>query len=257
MKLYSTGVIAVVCDALICDWNGTITKYPDEKPLMEQIAIDIFKTSIPFHLLRVVRLITARRKLNALYNGKRCDDGFDYIIEMFKIYNERIILGLPVSIINNSVDRYATRQQTLADLDHRILAVVKTCHQTGKTTGIFSAGYKDGIQKVLGAAGLEDHFDFCVGDSLKTRDGKAIEFELKLYKRKPTLLANLLKERNLDPRTVAYIGDSEDDEGCFDIVGYPVMSFFASEELKQKCAWKYNAFVPKDEQDLMNHLGFD
>ena len=38
------------------------------------------------------------------------------------------------------------------------------------------------------------------------------------------------------------------------MVGYPVMAFLATDELKQKFALKYKAFVPKDEDDLANYL---
>jgi hydroxymethylpyrimidine pyrophosphatase-like HAD family hydrolase len=53
---------------------------------------------------------------------------------------------------------------------------------------------------------------------------------------------------------VAYLGDSEDDEGCFEIVGHPVAAFLAPDELKQRFALKYKAFVPKDEKDLADYL---
>jgi hydroxymethylpyrimidine pyrophosphatase-like HAD family hydrolase len=53
---------------------------------------------------------------------------------------------------------------------------------------------------------------------------------------------------------VAYIGDSEDDEGCFEIVGYPVVAFLAPSDFKDKCARKYGAFVPDSEKDLADYL---
>ena len=53
---------------------------------------------------------------------------------------------------------------------------------------------------------------------------------------------------------MAYIGDSEDDEGCFEMVGYPVVAFFAPGEFKDKCSRKYGAFVPDSESSLRNHL---
>ncbi|MCK4723928.1 MAG: hypothetical protein KAT75_11510, partial [Dehalococcoidia bacterium] len=82
----------------------------------------------------------------------------------------------------------------------------------------------------------------------------AIEFELNIYKNKPRLLLELLRGRNMDESRVAYVGDSEDDEGCFEIVGYPVLALLAPDELKDRYAQKYKAFVPKDETDLMNYF---
>ena len=242
------------CKAIICDWNGTITAYRDEKPLMEAIAKDILRASIPFHPLKMARILRSRGKLAALYDEKRQDDNFDYVVEMFKIFNKRIIKGTSVSLITDSVERYANRPETQSELDHRILRAIKGCHQAGKTTAILSAGYRYGIERILQAAGFQNNFDLFEGDTLKVRDGRAVEFELKLYKRKPEVLSQLLRERNIDPQTVAYIGDSEDDEGCLEIAGYPVMSFFAPEELKQEYAQKYGAFVPEKEPDLLNYL---
>jgi hydroxymethylpyrimidine pyrophosphatase-like HAD family hydrolase len=77
---------------------------------------------------------------------------------------------------------------------------------------------------------------------------------LNIYKKKPPLLLKLLRDRNIAASKVAYLGDSEDDEGCFEIVKYPVVAFLAPDELKQKFARKYKAFVPKDEKDLTDYL---
>jgi len=38
------------------------------------------------------------------------------------------------------------------------------------------------------------------------------------------------------------------------MVGYPVVAFLAAEELKERYAQKYKAFVPQDEKDLANYF---
>jgi len=242
------------CDAIICDWNGTVIEYRDEKPMLESIATDLFKASIPFHPFRMVRILKARGELETLYREGRRQAEFDFVEEMFRIYNERIINGLPVSFVCRSVDKYANRQQTQAKLDHRVLRPIKERHQGGKTTGIFSAGYKYGIERILTVAGYNEYFDFCEADHLEEEGVRAIEFGLNIYKNKPRLLLKLLKDRNMDESRVAYVGDSEDDEGCFEMVRYPVVAFLAAEELKERYAQKYKAFVPKDEKDLANYF---
>jgi len=242
------------CDAVICDWNGTLIAYRTERPILEGVAVDVFKASIPFHPFRMARILKARRELETLYREGRRDAELDFVREMFRIYNERIINGVPVSIIRRSIDKHANEQQTQAKLDHRILRPIKECHQAGKTTGIFSAGYKYGIERILAVAGYDRYFDFYEADQLREDDGRAVEFALDIYKRKPTLLLELLRDRGIDASRVAYLGDSEDDEGCFKIVGYPVLAFLAPEELKESYAQKYNAFVPANEKDLVNYL---
>jgi phosphoserine phosphatase len=244
----------MACDTIICDWNGTIIKNRDEKPILETIAVDLFKSSIPFHVNRAIRLIRVRGELQSLYWQGRQDTEFDFIREMFTIYNRKIINGLPVSFIHRSVDRYAARGETQRKLDRRILRPIRFWHQNGKTTGILSSGYGYGIDRILAVAGFRGYFDFREANSFNHEGGRAIEFLLNIYKNKPQLLLRVLRHRNLDEKRTVYIGDSEDDEGCFEIAKYPVVAFFATDELKQRCASRYEAFIPQDEKDLANYL---
>ncbi len=241
-------------DTIISDWNGTIIKDRDERLLLKTIAIDLFKASIPFHLIRAARLLKVRAELEGLYRQGRQDTEFDFIREMFIIYNRKIINGLPIFFIHRSVDRYAARRETQHKLDLRILRLLRSCHQGGKTTGILSAGYGYGIDRILTVAGFRGCFDFREADSFKQEGRRAVEFPLNIYKNKPQLLLRALRHRNLDEKRTVYIGDSEDDEGCFEIARYPIVAFFATEELKERCASRYKAFIPEDEKDLANYL---
>ena len=241
-------------DTIISDWNRTITRDRDEKPLLKTIAVDLFKASIPFHFIRAARLLNVRAELESLYWQGRQDAEFDFVREMFTIYNRKIINGLPISFIHRSVNRYAARRETQHKLDRRILRLIRSRHQGGKTTGILSAGYGYGIDRVLTVAGFRRHFDFLIANSFKQEGGRATEFLLNIYKNKPQSLQRALRRRNIDENRTVYIGDSEDDEGCFEIARYPVVAFLATEELKQRCASRYKAFVPQDEKDLANYL---
>ena len=241
-------------DVIICDWNGTLIEYPDERPVLENTARDVFKASFPFHPLRMARIFRARRELEELYKRGRSNAEADFIRALFRVYNERIIEGVPVPVILRSIEKYARKRQTQAKLEYRVLRPIRECHQAGKTTGIFSAGYGYGIEKILAAAGYAECFDFIEADKLKANRGEAIGFGLDIYKKKPQFLLKLLKDRNIDASRVAYLGDNEDEEGCFEIVGYPVVAFLAPDELKQRFALKYRAFVPKYEKDLANYL---
>jgi len=241
-------------EVVIADWNGTLIEYPDERPVLENTARDVFRASFPCHARRMARILKARRELEAMYQGGRHNNDFDFIRELFRIYNQRIIEGVPVSLIHRSVERYARRQRTQSQLDHRVLRPIRDCHEAGKVTGIFSAGYGHGIERILSVAGYARYFDFIEADVLRENGGKAISFGLNIYKRKPPLLQKLLEDRNIDPRRVAYLGDNEDEEGCFEMVGYPIVAFLATDELKERFARKYKAFVPKDEKDLADFL---
>ena len=241
-------------DAIICDWNGTLILYRDERPLLETVAVQIFKSSVPFHPFRMLRILQTRKKLETLYSEARLDADFDFVRAMFSVYNEKIIKGTSVSVIRHSIENYASHSGTQRALDFRILRTIQTFHQEGTVSGILSAGYGYGIERVLTVAGFYRYFDFCKADYLKEANGRAVGFSLDIYKRKHEVLAELLNERKLDASRVVYIGDSEDDEGCFQIVGHPVLAFLAPDWLKGKYAREYSAFVPHDEEDLVNHL---
>jgi phosphoglycolate phosphatase-like HAD superfamily hydrolase len=242
-------------DAILSDWNGTLIKYRDELPLLRHIAVDVFKSLMPFHPFRMVRIIRARGQLETLYREGLQTEEFDFIRAMFDVYNDRIINGTPVSVIQRSIERYAGMQRIQQSLDHRVLQAIMKCHQRGKLTGILSAGYRYGIETILMVSGYRQYFDLFVADLLKEQDGKAVEFELAIYKRKHELLRKLIKDRGLDAGRVSYIGDSEDDEGCFEIVGYPVLAFLSPDELKNKYSMNHAVFVPENEGDLLRYLG--
>jgi len=241
-------------DAVVCDWNGTLIRYRDERPLLESLAIDLFQASLPLHPLRTLRILRARRPLKALYKARRHDQDFDFVVEMFQIYNKHVVNGVPLYHVHRSIERYARSPATQQALDHRLLQALGECSRSGKITGILSAGNAYGIDRTLAAANTRSYFDFCEASQLTHRGGKAIAFELAIYRRKPEHLLRLMEKRHLQPASTAYVGDSEDDEGCFRIVGYPVVAFLAPDRLKETFASRYDALVPKDERELSRYL---
>ena len=244
----------MACDALISDWNGTLIEYRTEMRALERVGVDAFRASIPFHLLRALRILKARAQLRAIRSQERPDTDFDFIKDMFCVFNQMVVPGLPTSVVQSSFDKYSRSAETQSRLDLSLLKLIKESHEAGKTTGILSAGYRYGIERVLTVAGCRQHFDFCEADEFRCENGRVVEFGLNIYGNKPRILRRLLAERHLQAAQAAYIGDSEDDEGCFEIVGYPVVAFLAPREFKDKCSQKYGAFVPDSESSLRAYL---
>jgi phosphoserine phosphatase len=244
----------MACEALISDWNGTLIEYRTEMPALERVGVDAFRASIPFHPLRALRIFKARAQLRAIRSQGRPETDLDSIKGMFGIFNRMVVSGLPTSVVQASFERYARNAETQSRLDLRLLRLIRESHDEGKTTGILSAGYRYGIERVLTVAGYRQYLHFCEADEFRCEDGRVIEFGLNVYGNKPKLLHRLLAERHLEAAQVAYVGDSEDDEGCFEIVGYPIVAFLAPREFKDKCSQKYGAFVPDSESSLRNHL---
>lgn len=238
-------------DAIVADWNGTLISDRNEMPILKYIALGIAKSLLPFHPLKLRELLRAEQGMNELYRERRQDREFDYVRGMYEIYNKKIIEGIPMHVITNSVEKYAVKPEVQEKLDLRILRLMHKYNHENKVCGIFSAGYAHGIDRILTAAGYRKSFHFLIGDTLVENDGKALRFLLNIYRNKAPLLQKLLEERGIDVDKTAYIGDTEDDEDCFKLVKYPVVSFFAPDDFKEHCANKYCAFVPESEKDLM------
>ena len=241
-------------DAVICDWNGTLIAYRDEKQILEHVAVDIFEASIPFHPLRTLRILRSRKELKILYENRRPLEESDFVKAMFHIYNGKIVNGTPASVIHRSIYRFASLPYTRQSLDLRVLRAIDASRKHGVTTGILSAGFRYGIEAILSVSNHRTYFDFIEANNFIENNGKAVEFELAIYKSKHEQLLKLLDDKGIDIKRAAYIGDSEDDEGCFSIVGYPIMSFLAPQHVKDTCARKYSAFAPNNEQELTDHL---
>jgi len=163
------------------------------------------------------------------------------------------VMGCPSSLIKKSVESYAWRSG-IKKLDRRILRIVQEWHGRGKLTGLLSGAYEHGIRSVLGAAGFGDIFDICCANTLKEHDGVAIGFDLNVYRNKVQLLDEILAKHRIDRSRTVYVGDSDVDAGCFEYVGYPVVSLLAPDDVKKAYASRYNAFVPHSEADLKEYL---
>lgn len=93
-----------------------------------------------------------------------------------------------------------------------------------------------------------------IANPLKHSSKKAEAFLLNIYKNKQKVLLRLLQSKRLIESHTVYIGDSQNDEGRFEVVTYPVVAFLVSDDFKQRCASKYGVFVPESEGDLREYL---
>lgn len=225
-------------------------------PLLSAVGNGLFKASLPFYPFRAARILKGRRELKELQKKPGSLVAHDLVKEMFRVYNSRIVKGFPVALVYRLIDDFAVRAGTQEQLDYRVLRPMAECHNEGKTTVVFSAGYGYGIRATLKAAGYDTSFSFCKADEVEQNHGSTVGFGLNIYGRKREYLLALLKEKDIDPQTVAYLGDTDDDAVCFDIVGYPIVPFLAPNDAKERYAREYNAFVPEDEADLLRYLRY-
>ena len=244
----------MTCSAIICDWNGTLYEDVDEEAIVKAIIVDLAKSYIPSHPFKFARLIKTKNELEILNRKRNQGLGNDRIVEVLQAYSEKLIKGVPMSLIRRLVEKYSNRRDVQDKVVFKVLRPVAECHRGGITTGVLSAGFSYGIQMILKSAGYVDCFDFYKANILTETEDKAIGFTLSIYKNKAELLLKILKDRDLDPKNTAYLGDALEDVGCFEVIGHPIVSFLTPEVLKHKFAQEYRAFIPKDESDLARYL---
>ena len=244
----------MTCSAIICDWNGTLYEDIDEEAIVKAIIVDLAKSYIPSHPFKFARLLKTKNELETLRRKRNQGLENDRLVEILQAYSEKVIKGVPMSLVRRLVEKYSNRRDVQDKIVFKVLRPVAECHRAGITTGVLSAGFSYGIQMILKSAGYEDCFDFYKANLLTETEDKAIGFTLSIYKNKAELLLKLLKDRDLDPKKTVYLGDALEDVGCFEVIGHPIVSFLTPEELKHKFTQEYRAFVPKDESDLARYL---
>ena len=244
----------MTCSAIICDWNGTLFEDVDEEAIVKAIIVDLAKSYIPSHPFKFARLIKTKNELEMLNRKRKQGLGNDHIVEELQTYSEKLIKGVPMSLVRRLVEKYSNRRDVQNKVVFKVLRPIAERHRAGITTGILSAGYSYGIQMILKSAGYGDCFDFYEANILTETEDRAIGFTLSIYKNKADLLLKLMKDMDLDPQKTAYMGDSLDDVSCFEVIGRPIVSFLTPEALKQKFAQEYRAFIPEDESDLARYL---
>ena len=244
----------MTCSAVICDWNGTLYEDPDEEFILRAIATDVAKSYVPWHPLKFASLLKANRELDTLNTRRNQNLESEGVLDIFRVYNKKVINGAPMCVILHSVEKYSKRSQVQGKLVYKALRPIVECHRAGTVTGILSAGYDYGIKMILKSAGYKDVFDFYEANTMAEIDTRVAGFTLDIFKNKVEVLLKLLKKKNLVTNEVAYMGDSLDDAGCFEAVAYPIVSFLTPEEVKDQFAREYKAFIPRDEAELSKYL---
>jgi hypothetical protein len=260
--------------SIISDWNGTLYKETDEKKLYAKIGIAYLKSLIketrhsPKTVLKIIGLVKTKFQLEGIYKKVKTDG--TKIKELYEIYNKKVIDGLDPYFIFSLIDGLSAK--AVEDVDRRLIRLIWSEKIKGIKTGILSGAWERSIIAVLSEIkrkyGMKP-FDYedVVGDKLSyNADGTAHGFELRVHGRKGYYIEDeFARKRGF--RNIIYFGDTEDDIDCFDYVtsngGKVVLPFFLIERQKKDkkvtefisyCSSKYNAFIPKDERDLMKFL---
>lgn len=221
---------------IVSDWNGTLISYTTEGKLMENIGLAILKNSGFRHPVKSADLVVDMFHLKDL--DKDCKAGKIEYGCIYDYFNDNVFCGTPDGIVRSAVEKYAAK--AAEKIDMHLLKAIEDLHSNGNT-GILSTGYSDGIIKTLSGIGIVP-FHTITANDIEWNNGKAIKFNLNIYNNKEKFLEDVfLKEHGYRPDETAYIGDTEEDEKCFEMVKYPIASFFATDGFKQHSSGKYDA----------------
>jgi beta-phosphoglucomutase-like phosphatase (HAD superfamily) len=157
----------MTCSAIICDWNGTLYEDIDEEAIVKAIIVDLAKSYIPSHPFKFVRLLKTKNDLETLRRKRNQGLENDRLVEMIQSYSEKIIKGVPMSLVRRLVEKYSNRRDVQDKVVFKVLRPVAECHRSGIITGILSAGYSYGIQMILRSAGYLNCFDFYKANILR------------------------------------------------------------------------------------------
>jgi phosphoserine phosphatase len=239
---------------VICDWNGTLFADTLEEAFFFGLCRRAF--------FQAVRRADARKaaRLGAL--GVRCYRQYllarrdpqhvpRYIARIVGLLDADVFSGLTREDVTTYARGYARRIQR--GLDRRLLEPLRALRaEVGVPLGVISAGCRAGIEAALAEAGAA--FDFVIANEFRWAGDVTAGFEFRIADDKHERLDRFLAGAGIDPADVMYIGDSPQDEACFDLVGLPVLSFRATEEHKRRFARDCGAFAPASRAEFEAYL---
>ena len=239
---------------VVCDWNGTLFRDALDEAYFMGLSREVFvRAARRLQIARVALMLCASARCVAHYVSakSRSEGALHRVLRIIQILNPAVFRGMSCAELADYTRRYARRVQ--GKLDRRLLDVLCAARSALRLPlGVISVGSAEGIEAVLAEAGCP--FDFVLANRFRTTGGVVEGFDCALTEDKVGLLDRLLSRRGVDPADVMYIGDSWWDEQCFERVGMPVVSFWADDELKRRCAARYGAFAPETQADFDAYL---
>ena len=131
----------MTCSAIICDWNGTLYEDIDEEAIVKAIIVDLAKGYIPSHPFKFARLLKTKNELENLRRERNQGLENDRLVEILQAYSEKVIKGVPMSLVRHLVEKYSNRRDVQDKVVFKVLRPVAERHRSG----IVQAYYLPGI----------------------------------------------------------------------------------------------------------------
>lgn len=246
----------------VSDWNGTLFRLSTAEGLNREIGhslLDDARSAVFrgrfWRILDMVKLLRARNLVERRLREHK--DGIRPLQDVYDLFNETVIRGLPPHFMQDSAIRYAakTHEQVNRDIAKPIWNAKR---EDGRFVGILSVAYDYSIQSTLRFAGFAELPDYIFANRLvEDKDGNARYLTLDVYGRKGEVMEEeFFRAKGLRPDTTLYIGDSLDDEPVAEMLpeGHFIVSFSADGRFRDRMVNRYGAFVPESRDDLQDYL---
>lgn len=243
---------------IVLDFGGTIIEYPTDEFLNKEILYSVLEDSKRaikegkiWQLKDIAFLFLAKKKIEKGLSDYKA--GKAPYWNIYKSFNNFVLKGRSVSLINSAVDKYV--RKSIDKVDKRILLPIQKARLEGKNTGILSVSYDYAIRKFLIESGFGDVIPNknIVSNKLLSENGRACALTLDIYGRKAEAMEDrFFRMKGFEPYRTYYFGDTMDDEPIANLMplGNFIVPFYANEDFKEYMASKHNARVPQGEQDL-------
>jgi phosphoserine phosphatase len=240
---------------IVCDWNGTLFRDPLEERFFFGLCRRAFYKAVRSGSLRRISslLWCAAMCFREYFSAKgRKMKTLSHIANIVKFLNPAVFSGMTRAELEEYAWKYAFDIQKL--LDMRLISPIRRAARDHSIpVAVISSGCREGIVPALELQGLEIREivanEFDIGE-----DGLTRGFDFRIAENKADLLRELLESSGVKSRDVMYIGDSLADTGCFEEVGFPVVSFYADQDRRERFVRRYGSFAPVDQEDFDEYL---
>ena len=240
---------------IVSDWNGTLFSDPLEEKFFQGLCKKAFYKALRKMSLRTMTSLLMRGAwgFREYLSAKgRKTKTLEHIAKLVEILNPCVFAGLTQAELDEYAWKYAFQIQKKLDM-RLIWPIRRLVREDGMPLVVISSGCKEGIIPAMELMDIRVS-EVVANVFVMDESGITTGFDFKITDNKADLLADILAERGVDASEVMYLGDSLADEECFSMVGYPVISFFAEDALKEKFARKLGTFVPVDQDDFEKYL---
>ena len=241
---------------IVSDWNGTLFEPPTDEELNKEIGYAILADAKKhWKIGKILGLLRAKKKLKrrlALYK-----QGTIPLSRVYEPFNENVVRGTSTDIMEVATCYFARENKDR--IDGRILRPIETMKKGGKGTAILSSSYDYSIRRLLHESDFRYLFDDedIIANILETDGDIAVGFTLDLHDNKTDRFRKeFFEKRGLKHEDIIYLGDGPQDDLVAEYLprGNFIVPFFATDDFKQNMSGVHDAFIPENEEDLLNYL---